>query len=325
MNPTTIQILLSILGLALLCGSAEALVRGSSKLALAWGVPPLIIGLTIVAFGTSAPELIVAIQASLMNQGQIVIGNVVGSNLANLGFILGLTALLCPLTVETSILKKEMPILATLTIGCSAALLWTGIPLLGGAILLAIVAIYTLRINRGTLLDDPLLKIEVENVAGEKSKRKHPIAFNLILTIGGLIGLTYGGSLLVTNAVSLANTFNVPPLIIGITLVAVGTSLPELAVCLAAAFRKEADIAIGNLIGSGIFNLTAVLGTAAVIRPVPSTPMGGANPTDLLALCFLTLLCIPLLSSGSKITRSEGLILLTTYGVYLTIRLGFPG
>lgn len=247
----------------------------------------------------------------------------IGSNLANLGFILGVTALLRPLIVETNILRKEMPILAILTVGCSAALLWTGIPLWGGILLLIIVGGYVLTINKGSILDDPLLKEEVVEATERKTKRKLSTPINLLLTLGGLIGLTYGGSLLVDNAVLLAKTFQVPPIIIGITLVAVGTSLPELAVCIAAAFRNEADIAIGNLIGSGIFNLTAVLGTAAVIHPIPSATTGGASPTDLLALCFLTLLCIPLFRSGSEITRSEGGILIVTYTIYLVIRLGF--
>lgn len=315
------QFFLCIFGLALLAIAAEVLVRGSSKLALAWGVPPLIIGLTIVAFGTSAPELIVSIQASLRGQSQIVLGNVIGSNIANLAFILGFIAVLRPLNVEATIMRKDLPILILLTLLCSGAFLWTGVNIYGGIFLVLVIGSYVLSLKRGEVLKDPLLKVELKATA-ERATHKHRATFvNIVFVIGGLLGLAYGGGLLIDNAVLIAEAFKVPPFIIGITLVAVGTSLPELAVCIAAAFRDEADIAIGNLIGSGIFNLTAVLGVAAILKPIPASFNSGASPLDILALCFITLLCYPILKSGTTITRYEGAILLLTYVVYLVLRL----
>lgn len=264
--PETVLFTLAILaGLALLTRSADRFVDGASGLALNLGVSPLIIGLTIVAFGTSAPEMLVSAMAAWQDNSGIAIGNAVGSNIANMTLVLGVAALIAPLTVHSQTLNREFPLMLGVMLA-ALALLWNGVlSRLDGSILLAgmvVLVFWTIHLARSAPPDDPL---ETEFTA------KLPETISVGATwwplISGLILLLISSRLLVWGAVGIAQTFGVSDLVIGLTIVAVGTSLPELAASVAAVRKGEHDIAVGNVVGSNLFNILAVLGIAGVIGP----------------------------------------------------------
>jgi cation:H+ antiporter len=306
-----------IAGLVLLVAGAEVLVRGAAKLAAQFGIPPLIIGLTVVAFGTSAPETAVSVQSAINGSGDLAIGNVVGSNIANVLLILGLTALVAPLIVSRQLIRLDVPIM----IGASLvvyALAWDGeLSRLDGALLFAGVLaytgflIYSARQDKGGE-DDEFAK---EFGLNEPAK-PHAWVVNLGLIVAGLVLLVGGSNLLVEGAVQLARALGLSELVIGLTVIAIGTSLPELATSIIAAFKGERDIAVGNIVGSNIFNLLCVLGLASLVAPAAISVSPNALAFDFPVMIAVAVACLPIFFSGYRINRWEGVLFLAYYAAY---------
>lgn len=265
MQQIILLIIAIIAGLVLLGWSAYRFVAGASGLARDFGVAPLIIGLTIVAFGTSAPELLISAMAAWQGNSGIAIGNAVGSNIANLSLVLGVAALITPLTVQSQTLSREFPLMLLVML-FALALIWNGVlSRLDGLLLLAgmvLLVLWTIYLARSASQDDPLA-----NEFAEEMPEKISTGSTWWLLFSGLALLLISSRLLVWGAVGIAHTFGVSDLVIGLTIVAVGTSLPELAASVAAVRKGEHDIAIGNVVGSSLFNILAVLGIAGVIGP----------------------------------------------------------
>ncbi|CDZ94355.1 calcium/sodium antiporter [Pseudomonas saudiphocaensis] len=307
-----------IAGLVLLVAGAEVLVRGAAKLAAQFGISPLIIGLTVVAFGTSAPETAVSVQAAVNGSGDIAIGNVVGSNIANVLLILGLTALVTPLVVSRQLIRLDVPIM----IGASLvtfALAWDGeLSRLDGALLFSAVVVYTLfliissRRDTATDTNDEFAK----EFGLDTPAKPHAGLINACLVLGGLVLLVVGSNFLVEGAVSLARALGLSELVIGLTVIAIGTSLPELATSIMAAFRGERDIAVGNIVGSNIFNLLCVLGLASLVSPQAIAVSPNALAFDFPVMIAVAIACLPIFFAGYTINRWEGLLFLAYYVAY---------
>lgn len=301
------------LALVLLFVGAEGLVRGSAALAIRAGLSPLVVGLTVVAFGTSSPEMVVSVQAALAQQGDIAVGNVVGSNIFNIAIILGITALICPIPVHRQIIRLDAPIALAVAITLVLLLLDNALSRLEGAILFAAIIAYTgmnvVLARRQTAGNGP----EPESEVSAKGSRHWSL--DMLFIAGGLAILVFGSQLLVEHAVSLAKDFGISEAVIGLTIVAAGTSMPELATSLVAAFRKQPDIAIGNVIGSNVFNVLGILGIASLVSPMQAP---GISALDYSAMIIATILLIPLLYTGRQLHRIEGMVLLALYGMYLT-------
>lgn len=297
------------IGAALLAYTADVLVKGASALALRMGVSNLVIGLTVVALGTSLPELVTSLQGG----ATIALGNVAGSNLVNLGLILGLTALICPLRCESSFLRFEMPLMVLLG-PVFLLVCWSGVvTLLEGALLLGgLFAYLGISMKRGALDEaDALIAETKEAITSGGLSNK----WIFIYIVGGLAGLVAGGRLLVDGAIELAQYAGISERVIALTIVAGGTSLPELATSVAAARRGYADMALGNLVGSNIFNILGIIGAAALIIG-PMTVPGGFNNFDIPAVILVQALCIPIMITRMKVSRIEGAVLLAFYVVY---------
>ena len=309
------QTLGGIGGIALLYFGAEFLIKGGVSIALKLKVPALIIGLTLVAFGTSAPELVVSIDASLKGSGDISIGNVVGSNICNIALILGLSALIAPLTVQKKLLRFDMPILIISSIVLSLfCWLSNGVTRWQGAIFFASIIAYTVY----SIYDGK--KSGADENDDVSNSKIYPHIVSVLFVIGGLAGLIIGAKLFVNAAVFAASAMGVSDAVIGLTIVALGTSLPELATSVVAAFKGEQDIAIGNVVGSNIFNIFCILGIAPLISPIHAP---GINMVDMGTMLFITLALFPIMRSGWKISRSEGaffLLIYCAYTVYLFMK-----
>jgi len=303
-----------LIGLALLIYSANIFVNGASSIARLLGMPPLIIGLTIVGFATSAPEIIVGSVSAWQGKTSIAIGNALGSNITNIGLVLGVSMLLFPITLASNTIKREFFIMCT-AIAIALLLMLDGhLSRFDGLILLIalIVSIGSIVwLARQTAADDPLIK-EFTQELSEGDSLKTAI-INLLL---GIVFLVSGAELLVRGAVSIAEQFGVSDLVIGLTIVAIGTSLPELAASIASIIKKEADIAIGNIIGSNMFNMLAVLGVPALINP--DSFVSEALTRDYPTMIGLTLLfgAMVFISSKGKLVRSEGAVLLLCFIAY---------
>ena len=296
-------------GLLILVGGAERLVRGSSALALRLGITPLVIGLTIVAFGTSSPELAVSIESALSGSSSIALGNVIGSNIANIGLILGITAMIQPMSVQPSLLKEQIPlmIVVSIVIWFMASDLVIGV--WDGIILLAAICGFIFHSYRNSHEDD-----ESEALPSDALSLQNKTWFCILLIVLGLGGLIGGGMLFVDSAVEIARIFAVDEAIIGLTIVAIGTSMPELATSAVAALRKESDIAIGNIVGSNIFNILAILGLASVISPLSAV---GFSTVDYLVMIGFAVILLPMAWSGKTLSRPEGAVLLLGYVGYM--------
>lgn len=330
-----LSFLFMVVGLALLVGGAEALVRGASGLARRLGVSAIVIGLTVVAFGTSTPELAVNVSGALSGNTGVAFGNVVGSNIANIGLILAIAALVRPLDVHASVVSREIPmlLLGTAAVIVMALDRWLDGAATGAAadvfgrgdglvllLLFGVFLYYTLLgalRQRGTGGDAYVDELQSDLAA-------HPIErlwVSLLLTGIGLLGVVLGGKWTVDNAVLLARQAGVSDAIIGLTLVAVGTSLPELVTSVIAARRGHSDLAIGNVVGSNIYNLLFVLGATAVIRPVAVPAEGGHG--DLIVMAALTAALLPLsMYRQQRIGRLGGGMLLVAYVLYVMWRVG---
>lgn len=306
-----------LLGLVLLVVGAEFLVRGASRIAIAWGMRPLIIGLTIVAYGTSAPEAAVSIQSSLAGQADIALGNVVGSNICNVLLILGVSALIAPMMVPNQLIRLDVPIMIGISLLVFLFSLDGVIGRVDGLILFIGVLAYTLFLilsGRDDQVDlpDGLL----EEAANQRARSRRASLMNLGLVAVSL-GLLVGGShWLVKGAVIVAQAIGVDELVIGLTIVAVGTSLPELASSVVASIRGEQDIAVGNVVGSNIFNILAVLGLAAALSPHGMVVPPAAINFDIPVMIAVAVVCLPIFITGKTISRWEGLLFLGYYIAY---------
>jgi cation:H+ antiporter len=313
-----------VLGLVALVVGAEALVRGASRLALSFGISPLVVGLTVVAFGTSSPEMAVSVQSALSGQVDLAIGNVVGSNVFNVLFILGVSALIVPLLVHQQLVRQEVPLM----IGASL-LVWGlaadgGIGRWDGALLAGLLVAYTLFVIRQSRQEDRSVRDEYqEGMPGDGSAWDRHWAVQVLLVAAGLGLLVLGADVLVEAAIAFARAFGVSELVIGLTIVAAGTSLPEVATSILAAVRGERDIAVGNVVGSNVFNLLGVLGVSALVAPTGLAVAPAVLSFDLLVMTAVAVACLPVFFTGNRIDRWEGLVFLAyyvAYTVYLILR-----
>ncbi len=306
------EIFLFVVGLIFLIIGAEALVRGASDLATAFGISPLVIGLTVVAFGTSSPELAVSIKSTLADQGSITVGNVIGSNIFNVLFILGLSAIVTPLVVSQQLIRLDVPLLIAL----SGVVLFFSrdqqFSRLEGIILVGALVVYLWFLIDQTRREQMLLKDESTT---PPSSQRHWFQ-NGIFIIIGLALLVLGSRWLVDSAVSFAGYLGVSELIIGLTIIAAGTSLPELVTSIVASLRGERDIAVGNVIGSNLFNLMGVLGFASIISPTGITVSSAVTHFDLPIMTAVAFACLPIFFTGRQISRWEGMILFGYYIAY---------
>jgi cation:H+ antiporter len=315
------NILLFLAGLAGLVIGANLLVRGASNLALSFGISPLVVGLTIVAFGTSAPEVAVSVGAVLDGKTDLAVGNVVGSNIFNVLFILGASALITPLIVNIQLIRQEVPIM----IGASLLLLALGLDgrvgMLDGGMLFALMVAYTVFLivqsRRETQATQEDLASELHPAAKGAWDSKLPAQIGLI--VAGLAALVLGSDALVTASVAFAKAMGVSDLIIGLTIVAAGTSMPEVATSITAALKGERDIAVGNVVGSNTFNILGCLGISGLV----SGSTGLVLPPSLMAfdiwvMLAVALACLPVFMTGREIARWEGGVFLLYYVAYVT-------
>jgi len=317
------SILLVLLGIGLLAAGGEALVRGAVSLARLLRVGPVVIGLTIVAMGTSAPELAASLTASLQGRGDIAIGNVVGSNIFNIAAIVGVCALVLPVSVHLSALRVEWPVMLAVSIASVALALDGMIGRVEGAALVVTLALFTaylVRNARATTPQDEAALIGSEVDALTVRPRRHQATIDTGLVLAGLALLVAGAQVLVKGAVAMADLAGLSERVIGLTIVAAGTSMPELATSIVAARRGQAEIALANVIGSNIFNLTGIIGTVAIVTPQAVSP--AVVSFDAWWMVAYAVILFPLMRSGMRITRAEGAALLASYGVYLWLVLG---
>ncbi|MEX0662132.1 MAG: calcium/sodium antiporter [Balneolaceae bacterium] len=307
------DILFFIIGLFLLIIGAEWLVKGASKLASSLKISPLIIGLTVVAFGTSAPELAVSIKSSLTGQEAIALGNIVGSNIFNVLFILGIAALILPLTVSKQLLRLDVPLMIVLSIVVFLFSLNGVISKTEGIILVLGLLVYIFFLIYQNRKDNAA---EPDRVISESKSGKSMWAKNIILVIVGLALLMVGSQWFLNGAIMIAQYFGVSELIIGLTIVAAGTSLPEVVTSVLAAIRGERDIAVGNVVGSNIFNLLSVLGISALVAPGGLEISASFINFDLPVMIAVAFACLPIFFTGGVISRGEGALLLGYYVVY---------
>jgi len=311
-------IALVALGLLLLAGGGELLVRGATGLARLAGLSPAVIGLTVVALGTSLPELVVSVMAAVRGQPDIAMGNVVGSNLANITLILGLTAIITPLPILGNVVRWEWPFLFLATLAC-AFLVQDGflgrVEAVGFLVLLVLFIAWMVRLSRvhATPIEREEFREEIQSRV--LRPRLGPVATASLATLAGIGLLVLGGRLLVDGAVHLAEMAGMTPRVIGLTIVAVGTSAPEIATSVIAAVRKHTDVAVANLIGSNVMNTLGILGATGAVTALPVSP--ALAGMDMAWMVGATLLIFPLMRMGMTVSRRDGVLLVVVYGVYL--------
>jgi cation:H+ antiporter len=311
-SPLLVNLALLAVGVGILYIGAEWLVRGSSRLATSLGISPIVVGLTVVSFGTSAPELVVALIAALNDNPDLAIGNVMGSNLANLGLILGVTAIVRPMDVAGRVVSREIPVMLALTILLFPLAADGQLGFFDGLALFTILVFYLAFVNSEASGEDHAVELKFEGFAESKERVATKLAWmDVVLVALGSAGLVLGGTGIVSAAEFLALEFGIPDVVVGLTIVAIGTSLPELATALVAAIRGEADIAVGNIIGSNIFNIAAILGITSMVTPIGIRPE--IITRELPAVLFLSLLLLPVTRIGMRVYRAEGAILLAAY------------
>jgi len=319
-----------VLGLVALVLGAELLVKGASRLAFSFGISPLVVGLTVVAFGTSAPEMAVSVQSAWSGQVDIALGNVVGSNIFNVLVILGLSALITPLVVHQQVIRQEVPVMIGVSLLLWALALDGGIGRGEGLLLAGLVVAYTILLIRQSRRETAAVQAEVEAEYAEAFDRPRPAwrdhwGMQALLILAGLVLLVLGSRWLVEAAVGFARHLGVSELVIGLTIVAAGTSLPEVATSVMAAIRGERDIAVGNVVGSNIFNILAVLGISASVAPVELAVAPALLAVDLPVMVAVAVACLPVFFTGARVARWEGLLFLLLYAAYsgyLVLRAG---
>ena len=311
-----VSLLWLALGLVLLVFGAEWLVRGASRLALSFGISPLVVGLTIVAFGTSAPELAVSVKSAWLGQADIALGNVVGSNIFNVLGILGLSAIVAPLIVDQKMVRFDVPIMIAISF-LLLAFGWDGnIARWEGGVLFAGIVSYTVFLIRQSRRESKAVKAEYQEEFGDKGGKKPPLWMNLAYIAGGLVLLVLGAQWLVTSSVEIARHFGVSELVIGLTIVSIGTSLPELATSVVAAAKGERDIAVGNVVGSNIFNILSVLGFSSLVSPSGVGVADSAFRFDIPVMIAVAVSCLPVFFAGHQIKRWEGFMFVGYYIAY---------
>ena len=311
-------ILFCLVGFGLLYFGAEWLVKGSSSLARSLGVTPIVIGLTVVAFGTSAPELVVSLIASIQAKSMIAVGNVVGSNICNIALVLGLSAVFNPIKSDPSVVGRDIPIMLAISVYLLLLTLNSTLGRIEGATLFAGIMIYTF-FNYYLAKKETAGPTDIESGLAEigfvASRPKQ-----ILLIAAGIAGVAGGAQVVVDNAVKIMTILGVSEKFIGLTIVAFGTSLPELATSVVAAMRGEMDISIGNLVGSNVFNIMSVLGLASMVRPIPIP--GGFFESglwiDYLVMMFTSFLPWLMMRKDFTVTRRNGIVLLACYAGYLT-------
>ena len=308
------SVLLVIGGLLLLVGGGELLVRGAVGLASSLGVSPLVIGLTVVAFGTSAPELVVSLEAVLTGHPDIVLGNVVGSNIANILLIVGAAAALKTITVSPGLVRRDGSLLLIATLGFAGICLLGTIGLLAGGGMVLVLIGYTVwsfwAARRRAPTPDPDVEEALESVSGGAW-------IALAITVFGIAGVIVGANLLIDGAVEIARWAGLSEAVIGLTLIAFGTSLPELATAGMAALRGHSDLAVGNALGSNLFNMLAIAGVTAMVAPVPVPEE--LLRFDLWVMIGVTVALLVMMTTQRKVSRAEGSVLLVGYGLYITV------
>jgi cation:H+ antiporter len=325
-----VPILLIILGLALLVVGGEILVRGASRLAEAVRIPPVVIGLTVVAFGTSSPELAVAIGAALRGEPDFVTGNIIGSNIFNVLLVLGLAAVIVPLVVQRTLVRWDVPVMIAASVGLLVFALDGTLSAVEGAIFLGALAGYlaiTIRFSRrrdGETGDDPGsdAEDEFEREYHGRSASAGMVLVNLALVAAGLALLVIGADRLVSGAVEVAESLGVDRLVIGLTVVALGTSAPELATSVVAAVRGEREIAVGNIVGSNIFNLLGIAGLTMLVAPGGVPVADAILRFDLPVMLAVAVACLPIFFRGHRLERWEGAVFLgyaVAYTTYLVL------
>jgi cation:H+ antiporter len=314
-----VTILMLLGGLVLLVIGGELLVRGASKLAVSLGISPLVVGLTVVAFGTSSPELAVSVQAAMSGQVDIALGNVVGSNIFNVLFILGISALIVPLVVSAQIVRQEVPIMIGASLLLGAFALNGSIARWEAGVLFALLLVYTAFLIIQSRRESQAIQTEYAGEAhiGAQRHWDDRLPVQLLLIVAGLVLLVFGSRWLVAAAVSIAQSFGVSELVIGLTIVAAGTSLPEVAASVTAAIRGQRDIAVGNVIGSNTFNILGVLGLSGLIAPLPLAVPQSLLEFDMLVMLAVAFACLPVFFTGATIARWEGAVFLGYYVAYV--------
>ena len=309
-----IQIAIYIIGgsIGLFIG-AEGLVRGASSLAIRLGISPLVVGLTVVAFATSSPELVVSIKAAIEGNPGIVVGNVVGSNICNIALILGVAAMISPMNVKSQVIKREIPIMIIVSVILLFILLDDTITRVEGIFLVIGIITYIILGYKYSIKEKDNIEV-VKEFEESIPKSPYKIWQSLIFMVVGLGLLVLGSNLFVDGAVAIAEKFGVSQAVIGLTIVALGTSLPELTTSIVASFKNENDIAIGNAVGSNVFNILSVLGISSLIRPIADT---GITIVDLSIMMFFTILILPLSRSKFTLRRWEGALLFCGYIAYM--------
>lgn len=304
---------LFLVGLGLLIVGAELLVKGASRMATAAGVSPLVVGLTVVAFGTSAPEMAVSVQSAWDGRPDLALGNVVGSSVFNVLFILGVSALITPLVVSSQLIRLDVPVMMVAS-GLLVVLALDGaVGRLDGGLLFAAAIAYTVFQIRQSRKETSAIRDEYAHEFGDRAV---PLVRNAGLVVAGLVLLVLGSRWLVAGAVAFAEYLGLSELVIGLTIVAAGTSLPEVATSVLAALRGERDIAVGNVVGSNIFNVLAVLGLAGLASPAGLPVSNALLRFDLPVMVAVAVACLPVFASGSRIARWEGGLFLSYYVAY---------
>jgi cation:H+ antiporter len=319
---TATTLVFFVLGLVLLIVGADTLVAGASRIAARLGISSLVIGLTVVAFGTSAPELAVSVTGTFNDQADLVLGNVIGSNIFNILFILGSAAVVAPLVVQPQLMRLDVPIMIAAAGVCWLMALDGSIGRFEGIALVLGVTLYTTLLIRMARRQGIAAAASVaanvsvaDNVTPHKGLRDR-IIVQVAMIAAGLAMLVFGSQWLVDGAISLAKGFGVSELVISLTIVAAGTSLPELATSVLAAYRGERDIAVGNVVGSNIFNILCVLGVASTVAPDSIAVAPAAQSFDIPVMTCVALACLPLFITGGIVSRWEGAVFLAYYIAY---------
>lgn len=302
-------------GLAVLVIGAEMLVRGATALALRLGIPPIVVGLTIVSIGTSLPELAVGIEAGRIDAGPLAVGNIAGTNVVNILLILGLSAAIAPIKLARNTIRFELPMIVI-----ASLLLWAlafdgDLSRLDGLVLIALAVVFTLGVIRLARRDTANTADAVEIAAELPAPGK--LWTNVVLLLASIAIVILGAEWLVDGSVEAARALGVSEAVIGLTVIAIGTSAPELVTTIVSTLRGHRDVAIGNLIGSSIYNLALILGTTSFIVPLTVTPE--LINIDLPVMVAVALVCIPVFLTGRRISRGEGIAFIAAYAAYLTV------
>ena len=320
-----LQSILFIIGISGVYFGAEWLVKGSSRLSRDLGIKPIVIGLTVVAFGTSSPELAVSLTASIKGSNDIAIGNIIGSNIANIGLILGISAIVLPLKVEKILLKRELPLM----IGISAALYFMaidrkigfvdGLLLFTGIVIFIGYQVYhTLNSKRefkNSMASNPVSKTDMPESTNEEGRTERHLLSNIVYIVIGLACLLVGSHVLVKSAIFIAGSFGISEMVIGMTVVAFGTSVPEMATSVVSVLKKESDICVGNVIGSNIFNILMVLGSVALVRPL--NVERGTLFFEFPAMLLFSVALIPMIRGRLMVNRLAGFVLMSGYLAFI--------